>query len=81
MSGDDINKAKGHPSSSFRNRSTVSRGFSSRPRRPPSGKYATAVKRRQMSAYALHTLEMVGSGEEALGGPRLLWDTIFAFVF
>lgn len=82
MSGDDINKAKGQPSSSPRSRSTLSRGLSSHPRRPPSGKYASAARSSQMSAYALHTVIMLspqwGGGS---GGPKHRGDPIPACMF
>ncbi len=67
-SGDDINKARGHPSSSLRTESAVSRSLSSHPQRPPSGKYATSVKSRHKSAYAFYTSELVESQWEGSWG-------------
>lgn len=61
MSGDNINKAKGHPSSSLRSWCTVSW------KRPPSGRYFTAVKSGQMSAYVPLALDVLDAQQGGRG--------------
>lgn len=67
MSGDDINKAKGHPSSSLRNCSTVSGGISSHPRSPLVANMPDSEEQPNVSICSSHTC----SGE-AVEGPRHL---------
>lgn len=80
MSGDDINKAKGHPSSSLRDRSTVSRSLSSHPPKAPWWQICHSSEERPNVSICSSHFENAGLtvGRKQREDP---WDPIVAFMF